>query len=276
MRFNGDRPWALVAALLAALCFMVSRFALRGKPVLVSPESRITPFTLRLEITSFAHDPRGEPHRRQTIGVRSDGSRSTTSTILGRIGLEAGETARTIQFSDGRKFTFFPSIRAKNTWPPLSQAAVDEVKARLVNPPENCLSSDFTLVGFDTLVGQGVATVTHISELLGWKVTDWRAPKLSCQSLRYLSYDKQPDGTFKLQVESKVVKLELGEPDLALFEQSPDYEEMKPSEVDRAFAAKYHISMTKELLEHDRVQDQAYFGTLRSGSPTPRPAPRGR
>ena len=238
-------------------------------------QTTITPFTLKIEVTSFQHDPRGEPHRRQTIALRSDGSRSTTETILGKIGLEAGETKRTIGFIDGRGVTYFLSLGVKSTMRPLGQAAVEGLKTRLLNPPENCLGPGFTLLGNDTLEGQRVAIVTHTSDDLGWKLTNWEAPQLACQRLSYLSYDKQPDGAFKLQIESKAVKLELGEPDPALFEELPDYREMKPSDVQRILFEKYHITLSKELQESAERIDQAYFGTLRPGSSDALPTPKG-
>jgi hypothetical protein len=246
------------------MCFAASRLVLRSRPALVRAQTGITPFTLETEITSFVHDPHGAPHRRETLAVRSDGSRSTTSTFLGKIGLDAGETQRTIQFIDGRKVTMFLSLGVKNTWRPLGQAELQRLKARFFNPPPDCSGSGLTLVKYETVEGQRVAMMTHSSDELNWKVTVWLAPELACQKLRYLSYDKQPDGSFKLQTEGKATKLVLGEPDPAMFEEPAGFREVRPSEAGRMVAEKYHIPISKEMQEDFDRGDRAYSGTLYS------------
>ncbi|HEV2351439.1 MAG TPA: hypothetical protein VG028_16515 [Terriglobia bacterium] len=275
MTINRGYWWALVATSLAGVCFIGTRLVMRARASLLNPQAAVTPFTLKVEVMAYTHNPRGEPHRRQTIAIRSDGSRSVTETILGRVGLEAGETAWTIRFIDGRRVTMYPSLRVKSTRRLPGPAAVEQLRAQMFNPSQDCLSPDFRLDGHDTLEGQQVAIVTHTSDDLGWKVTDWRAPELACQSLKYLSYDKQPDGTFKLQTESKTVSLELGEPNPALFEEPLDYQEMKPSEPQRMLAEKYHIPVSKDLQETWDASDRAYFGALRPDTPAASAIPQG-
>jgi hypothetical protein len=164
---------------------------------------------------------------------------------------------------NGRKVTIYPSIQARTTWQPLDPPALQQIKQRLFNPPESCASPAETLTRSDNLENQPVAVVTHISEPLGFKVVDWRAPALGCQSLRYTTYERQPDGSFSVRTEGKTVTMELGEPDPALFEEPAGYREMKPSETEQALARKYHIALTTDLLRLEDIMDKAYLGTLR-------------
>lgn len=262
---NGNFRWTLAAVVLCALCFMVTRFALRAKPV-PRPEETIQPFTLETDLTLFQNKPAGEPWGHQTVAVRSDGSVSDTQTVMGVIGFKAGETSRTVQFMDGRRITLYPSILAKNTWPIAPALAIQLLERRKLNPLQDCIEGDAP-VGHTTLLGQPVAITTHNSDRLARKLTDWRAPGLGCESLMYRSYDKQPDDSFKLMVESKAVSLQLGEPDPSLFEVPPGYQEMKPSDVERIMAEKYHtsfpISDPKALEQVDKV----YEGLLGRDTP---------
>ena len=220
--------------------------------------SAVTAFTLEMQTTAFTHSAQGEPHRRQTIAVRSDGSRSITQTILGKIGLDGGDLSRSIKFSDGRRVTLFLSANVKNTWPRMSPEAVAQLKARQLEAPKDCLYPGWVLLGNETLEGQAVAVVTDVSEELGSKVTEWRAPQLGCEVLRYQAYDRQTDGTFKLQAEGKSTAFTLGEPDPALFGEPPGFREAKPTEVAQIFAEKYHLSIAKQQLDVLDGFDKAY------------------
>jgi hypothetical protein len=222
----------------------------------ISPaQVTVTPFTLEMQITSFAHSPQGELHRRQTIAVRSDASRSITQTVLGKIGLDSGDLSRSIKFSDGRRVTLFLSANVKNTWPKMGPGAVARLKARQ-EAPKDCVYPGSALLGRDTLESQAVAVVTDVAE--EFKVTEWRAPQLGCEVLQYQAYEKQADGTFKLQAEGKSTGLVLGEPDPALFDEQPGFREAKPTEVAQLFAEKYRISIAKEQLDLLDGFDKAY------------------
>ena len=218
----------------------------------------VTPFTMEIEIISFVHHAQGELHRKQTIALRSDGSRSTTQTILGKAGLDAGETSRTIRFINGQAVTAFPSLGVKNTWPALVPAAVEQVKAGMLHPAPNCVRPGYVLQGTDTMQGEPVSVVTYTTEDAALKVTRWEAPQLACETLKYDTYEKQQDGSYKLQIESRAVRLSFGEPDPALFEEPVGMREMKPSEVVGMLADKYHLVLDKLQKETIDLYDKGY------------------
>lgn len=253
--------WALFTAISVGLCFAASRLLLYARPAFLQGQPSVTPFTVELEVTSFVHDSRGEIHRRQMIAVRSDGSRSTTETIMGKVGVDSGEMSQTIRFADGRSVTMFLSLGVKNTWPVLGRNAVQRMRARMLNPPQGCVYPGDTPVGDETLYNQPVAILDHTSEELKWKARFWRASQLGCAIIGYRSYDMQGDGSFKLTAESRAINLNLGEPDAALFEDPQGYRETKPSEVGQILANKYHIILGEEQQKSAEVYDRAYLGT---------------
>lgn len=257
MAFKRRYTWIPATIVLAGLCFVAGRFVLRARTA-AQVRSSITPFTLKTEITSFAHSAQGEVHRRQTIAVRSDGSRSVTETILGSIGLRAGETKRSIQFADGRAFTIFPSLGVKNTWPLHSKEAIEAARTQLVSPPENCLYPGWTFVENDTVQGQEVAVVKHASADLGWSVTAWRAPQLGCEMLKYISYQKAADGSMQPRTQSNAVSFDPAEPDPALFDEAATYREARPAEVGQMIAEKYHLTLDKGAQDSLAMFEQGY------------------
>lgn len=261
MVFKQHYRWISAAVVLAPLCFIMGRVVIRARPAASHAQQAVTAFTLRGEIISLAHSPEGEVHRRQTIAVRSDGSRSLTETILGTVGLRAGEKKRSIRFADGRSLTIFPSMGVKNTWPTRSQTANEQARAQRLNPPQDCLYPGWTFVQNDTVQGQEVAVVSHSSQELGWKATAWRAPQLGCEMLRYISYDSGTDGNFVANTELRTVALQLGEPDPALFDEATTYREAKPTEVGQIIAQKYHLTLGTEANNWLQRFDSTYSGS---------------
>ncbi len=242
----------LGAALLGVFCFGIFRLVVPARP-------RVTAFTLKTEVNSFAANPKGVLRYRTTLAMRSDGTRSAVSTLQGRLG-EAGETSRTISYMDGRRVSMWPGISAKTTTPRATAAVAAQRRARLLSPPSNCVQPWEKFDGYATLAGQRIAI------LKSWDVTSWRAPELACEELQYRVYDRQTGGGYALRIEKRLVSLELGEPDPHLFDQRADYLEMKPSDVLRALDKKYCHILEHENCEVLANSDRAYFGALRSNS----------
>lgn len=221
-----------------------------------------TPFTLVKEIVSFQHSTKGELHRSQTVAVRSDGSRSVTETILGKVGISRSELKRSLRFADGRRVTQFLALGVKNTWPSLDEAAVAERRARsYAVEAANCLIPGWTAVGVDTIQQQPVTILSHTSDDLAWKLTVWSAPQLGCEDLRQLAYDRQTDGTFTLTAEMKTLSLRIGEPDTSLFEEPSGLREVSPLEVGQLLVRKYALPMSdKQLHDLMRLFEDSYSG----------------
>ncbi|HEV2352538.1 MAG TPA: hypothetical protein VG028_22105 [Terriglobia bacterium] len=136
--------------------------------------------------------------------------------------------------------------------------------ARLFNPPPNCVYPGFEFAGRDTIAGEPTVKLKYVSETLGWATTIWEAPRLGCEELQYQSYDKQPDGQYKLSTEMRTTSLAFGEPDSQLFDMPPSsYREMKPSDIVRAYDKKLGHILDHENMQSLDLADKNYFGTLR-------------
>jgi len=66
------------------------------------------------------------------------------------------------------------------------------------------------------------------------ETTIWRAPDLHCQPLKHIAIRTNHSGIVTGRFERSVVKVIQDEPDPVLFEISPDYREVKPSDLSRA------------------------------------------
>lgn len=255
MQQSGNIRLAAVITVIFVVSFGTSRLITRAGP-------SVHAFTLKTEI--YGH-PEGQPvklHHRRTVAVRSDGTRATLSTLSGRAG-QAGEEERIIAFLDGRTVSIHRGIAAKTTFAPRSAVAAAR-KARLFSPPPNCVYPGFEFAGRDTIAGELAVILKHVSEPLGWATTTWEAPGLGCEQLQYQSYDKQPDGSFKLSTEMRTISLVMGEPDPQLFDlPQSGYEEMKPSDILRAYDKKYGHILDHENMQSLEFADRNYFGTLR-------------
>lgn len=239
-----------------------TKLALAILPVLLQVSSlprSITPFTLVREVWSFQHNPKGELHRRQTIAVRRDGSRSVTEPTLG------GELKRTLSFADGRRITQFLGLAVQNTWHSLNQAALTERRTSLqARAAAKCVVSGWTKAGEDTIEEQPVTTLSHTSEDLAWKAISWSAPQLGCEDLRQLAYDVQADGSLALRTETKTVSLHIGEPDTVLFGERADFREVTPFEVTQLIVQKYSLPLSPEQIHEGlRLFEKAYSGSGR-------------
>jgi hypothetical protein len=218
--------WVLCGAAVVG-CFYLSRNLDIGR--IARAEVVVTPFVLEMESYSFESNPAGELISKSTIARRSDGATALVTTALGRVGLEAGETARKITLTDGTIFTLVDSIRAKTTWPRMSREQLAAMKARLVDPPKNCVFPGETLVGYKTVMNERVAAIRW-PPMPKYEHVDWRAPSLGCQSLGYTSYVKESDGNSRPRAEGRPTSLTLGEPDAGLFDLGTNHEELRPSE----------------------------------------------
>lgn len=229
--------------------------------------SGVRAFTLHTEVYGYHEGQPPRLRRLRKMAMRSDGTRATVGSLF-TVG-QTEEYERTVAFLDGSTVSFRPGIAAKTSFgarPRMAQAW----RARLFNPPPNCLYPGSEFVGRDTIAGEPVVIVKLVSEL-GWSLTSWKAPGLGCEPLQYRSYDKQPDGTYKLTSELRTTSLVFGEPDPQLFEiPSSGYKEMKPSDIVRAYDKKYGHILENENMQLLDAADKNYFGTLRPESSIPK------
>ena len=118
-----------------------------------------TPFVLEMETYILKDNPEGELIHRNVLARRSDGASVEIGTVFGRRGLEEGLTGRRLTFIDGRSISLLDWLQSKTTWPQPSVENVDLLKARIFNPPANCLGEGETLLGSDSVLGQATLMI---------------------------------------------------------------------------------------------------------------------
>ena len=215
----------LTGVLASLSCYSLGRYL---TPVVLAQAS-VTPYVLKVEIYSFARDPRGRLGITETFGRQSDGA---TVRLESMGPPEWGIQGRQVTWTDGRSTTFVDYFKTKTTWSAIPAAKLASYNAARLHPPLNCIrAKDEYLAGSDNLFGQPVAIVEkdlltgNPPALGGRKLTEWDAPNLGCVTLTYTVEDKRPDGTWWRTTEQRVVSLTLEEPDPQLFEDEPAYTE---------------------------------------------------
>lgn len=250
--------WLLLSAGLAVLSFVTgSRLMVRH---LANAQVRIAPFVLQIETYNFDRDPQGELFHKKTVARRSDG----TTVVSSSVGpLLADKNVRKITFTDGRWMTVFDLIQAKTTWQ-MRPANLASLKEHLQDPPKNCIiavEGSPHLLREDVVLGQKVVVVQ--SENLNGRMTEWKAPDLSCERLQFRFESKQPDGSLKPKAESRAVSLVLGEPPDSLFEVGSNYRELKPSDAQHEFVEKWGVTEDSDSKEFVKPRDKEYLQKVR-------------
>jgi hypothetical protein len=178
-----------------------------------------------------------------------------------RNGIRAGETVRTLRFADGRFIKLFDSIGVKSTWPAIKPDIEASHQAQVMGRAPDCVFiPDESFVGYDELLGQKVAIVNGIVATRdaneAW--TYWRAPALGCHLLQYRVEAIEPDGSRRLQLESRPLSLMLQEPDPALFDEGEGYTELAPSEASRREAQRLSVTLDATFEQQSKVADEIY------------------
>jgi hypothetical protein len=193
-----------------------------------------------------------------TIAKRGDGSVAVIESVPP---LSAHTFERNLKFTDGKSVTVYDSIKAKTTWPRLSQ---DEIAGLLQTTfARDCdVRAPSKFLRFDHLRGQDVAVIQNAAE--GYVVTRWMAPALACRDLYYRIEAPGPDGKMALQSETRLDKLVIGEPDPDLFEIGASYTEMKPSAASARLYEQMGVTLSPEeaALEKKALEeaDERYSG----------------
>lgn len=175
------------------------------------------PYTLERTISG----PNKKFDTKEILARRSDGA----TLRMHWIGpAEGGQFVRELKFPDGRSLTLYDSVKAKVTWP-----AMTEIEVRMLTSPARAAdcSGGRPLLRDDQMEGQEVDVFQITAG--SFRATMWAAPKLGCEHLYVNSEVMKADGSFGPSMETKTTRLAIGEPEPRLFEIAPDLVEMKPS-----------------------------------------------
>jgi hypothetical protein len=185
-------------------------------------------------------DPVHETETKEFLARRSDGAIMDMRAPL-RIAPQA--YVRELHFPDGRRVTIYDSIRTKTTWP--RGVETHPVAANATDGPSDCAaSSNGNLLRHEQMQGVDVDVVQQFAG--SYRLTLSAAPRLGCQALAASSEAVQPDGSFRPSMDTKTIKLVVGEPEARFFEIGPDLVEMKPSEAQRRFYDSLELPWTAE------------------------------
>lgn len=258
---------ALLALGLGVVCFHLANSITVWRAA--QAEIRVAPFVLDVRSYTFEENPDGVLLSVRREARRSDGTKALSTTALGRVGLQAGETARKITYLDGGTVTLVDSIAVKTTWPRRTTLETAQMKAALLNPPTNCVYAGETLLGYGTVLGQHVAIVKQrpVSALDDEETISWRAPTLGCQEVQYRVEAKEQDDSLKLLARGEPVALKLGDPDPSLFDEGTNYAEVKPSERLRRQVSRLGIAWDSDMEAWGEEMDKIYSRTSIPAAP---------
>jgi hypothetical protein len=196
---------------------------------------------------------------KEILGRRSDGA----TVRMAWVGpADHGQFVRELKFPDGRSLTLYDSVKAKVTWPALSEVETSLLRSKAVTGTD--CSAGRTLLRHDQVAGEEVDVFQNTAG--PYRVALWAAPRLGCESLYVNSEAIQQDGSFRPSAETKTTRLVIGEPQAYLFEIAPDLVEAKPSEamrrlwesLDLGLDAEQKAAMLRDLERQGADADRRY------------------
>ncbi len=190
-----------------------------------------SPITAELDLLSFKDSADGVSTGRQTVAIRSDGSKVEITPVP----LRNAGVVRRVELPQGRWTTYVEGIHSKTT---MVNSGVELAahNARLANSDGKCLfTQSDELLGFELLPPGVKAAVVR------WKggprrVTTWRLVASGCLPVKRVVEAVDSDGRYRSVFEYRPLYIVPGEPAAALFDdnsKSVQYEEMPPSKVAR-------------------------------------------
>ena len=232
--------WIGALTLIAAASYFAGHFAFHVKAY---AQVRAVPFVLETASYNFENNPRGDFFLGKTVARRSDGA---TAEIESSTNFAA--PSRTVTFLNGAAFRAFDLIRSK-TSVTLNQKEIAALNQRLTNPPSDCVMwRNATVIDRPILFGEQLVVVQHVTTS-GHRLTYTFAPRLGCEEVGWRHETIQPDGSFRVKTELRLVSLTFKEPEAALFDPAANYEEVLPSEILRRELQKVGKTPTQKDLE---------------------------
>ena len=246
--------WLSIAMAIAFLSFVAAR-KLTVTTLAQSP-LQVVPFTFETETYNFESDPAGKLVYKRLMARRQDGATASVASV----GLvQWGATTRKVTFPDGMWANVYDIVGAKTTWH-MNSVSLAALKARLQNPPANCVfntEGNPTFLRNEQLLGHSVAVIQTVTKTE--RGTFWRAPDLACEELQFRYESLQGDGSYKVASEERLITLNVGSPDSRLFELGPALKEMKPSDAHKLFFNKLPIPEDDATKRVSEEMDQKYL-----------------
>jgi hypothetical protein len=194
------------------------------------PSVLIQPYYLERTVTfpPQSSDLPGVNVTKEILARRSDGAIANMQT--NRLD-KSGQYSRDLKFPDGRTLTLYDGVKARVTWPELSDPEIGTLSSKLAKPDCGSNGRERMLLRHEQMEGVDVAVIQQSSG--SFRITTWEAPSLGCQQLYVKSEQMNSFGGFRVSAETKTTRLLIGEPDPRLFEVGRELVEMKPSEAEQ-------------------------------------------
>jgi hypothetical protein len=213
-----------------------------------------TPFVAETDFYEFRSNPQGNLFLKQVVARRSDGS---TAQVTSR-GPIWSASMRKVTFMNGSTVAAFDFVSARTSFQ-MKPQELAALKEKLTNSPVDCAyRNDEQIIDRQRLFGQEFIVHQHFISFNQeqQRVSEWLAPQLGCEHLGYRIEAKQPDGSYKLVTESRLISLEMKEPEPAFFDPAANFDEVLPSEIMRRHYRKVGQPEPNEIEQQGLKDDQ--------------------
>lgn len=225
-----SRKMLLLLSLAAMATFIVAR-QVTIRTHAASPVT-VRPFVIDQITISYASDPKGTIIEKRTTARRSDGSQAMVGLFPNRI--NAG-LMRKIDSADGSITALFDAVKMKMTGRRTEQGVASR-KQSLSSPWPNCVGPLQTLLASEQWHGLTVSVVERADpNNAERRLVERRAIELSCFLVGLERSERGLSGEWRKTFEVRAPHIELREPDEAFFAAGNGYQEVRPSELKRAF-----------------------------------------
>jgi hypothetical protein len=213
-----------------------------------------TPFVAEVDFYDFRSNPQGSVFLKKVVARRSDGSTAevTSKEPLWNVHM------RNVTFMNGAALTAYDFVSSKTSFQ-MKPQELAAMKQRLTNSPVDCVyRSDARIVDRQMLFGQQIIVLEHIFDQPNQgdaeRITEWFAPALGCEKVGY-RYEVKQSGSYKLGTESRLISLEMKEPEPAFFDPAANFEEVLPSEAMRRHYEKIGQPVPAEIIKSGERAD---------------------
>lgn len=215
VRTKNRRFAALASALCGVSAFLASQ--------LFAQDPSVPRVPLTLEKVQHTFGDAGVLEERIIEAVRDDGSTVRVTQHRSSDG-DLKEIRTVVDLQSGRKIVLTSSAKSTTTY-----TYTDEHLRALRERSLSCPKAGET----DRIMGHDVVSVAR--DRTGapgnfYREVSWHAPSLGCIPLEDVVRSIEADGTERVIKTTEVVRIDVGEPDPALFSIPSDYTEMSPAE----------------------------------------------
>lgn len=248
--------WILVTVALCVILWQVGRLGFRQ--VLAHVDLNVRPF-VSTQVQYVVKGGQEVITNRETVARTRNGAEVHAGEVMIN---DQPLAVRKIELPDGYVAMIIDSLHSKSSGHKSSQRLA-AYKARLQNPPANCLDPGELPDGEEVLAAQRALRITSTQPDQLGRFILWRLPNYNCVTVQMIVQRRTAiDAEWQTTAGSHLTSFTEVDPDPRLFTGHANYDELPPSQQAKRFAASRNLTLPKDCpkcMKDETRQDQGYL-----------------